>query len=157
MQQQIIGEAATWLSIVSLLYTSRMDSLLAKHDLTFGQFSILHHIAQPELSGGTSISEIAKVVALKQPAVTKTIAKFESRGLVLIAANGKDNRAKKVTATVEGLGTLQLIRQSMGPDLARVFAHFSANQLEQFVYQLKELGKWLDQNRDAISNTNQDI
>jgi DNA-binding MarR family transcriptional regulator len=147
MQKLLVSEASKWLSIVSLLYTARMETLLASYDLTFGQFSILNHICRPDLRNGTSVTEIATVVALKQPAVTKAMAKFELLSFVQTEVNPQDQRAKTVKVTKTGLETLIRIQASLAPDLTQVFSHFSAANLEAFVSQLKLQGIWLDKNR----------
>lgn len=150
MREERVGEAATWLSVVSLLYGSRIESLLARHGLTFGQLSILHHIARPEIAGGSRISEIAASVALKQPAVTKAVAKFVEKGWLRMDVAEHDQRARRVTVTPRGLQALNDMHRDMSPDLARVFGHFKPEALEIFVSHLKQLGIWLDQNRDTM-------
>lgn len=150
MQQKLIGEAATWLSIVSLLFASRMETLLAEFDLTFGQFSILNHMARPDLMGGTRVSEIAGVVALKQPAVTKAMAKFEEKGFVQVEASEQDQRAKCVRLTAKGRAALQRIQHRTAPDLAQMFGTMPTDRLLSFISQMKDLGEWLDQHRGNI-------
>jgi DNA-binding MarR family transcriptional regulator len=153
LEQNLIGETSKWLSIVSLLYVSRIESLLAKHDLTFGQFSILNHICRPDLAEGTSVSEIAAVVSLKQPAVTKAMAKFEIMGLVHLEANDHDLRAKRIKVTKKAQTTLQKIQKTVAPDLAQIFGQLTPESLERLNSQLMKLGRWLDKNRNNIIGT----
>ncbi len=143
----MIAEAATWLTIVSKLFTTRMGALLDPHGLTVGQFSILNHVARKRIDRGNSVSEIAAAVEVEQPAVTKTLAKFQNMGLVEIKSSPTDKRAKVVTATPQAGALLGQIYADMGPDLMQVFGTLQPDDLAQFTGQLKQLGQWLDRNR----------
>lgn len=143
----LVAECSTWLTIVAKLFGTRMQVLLEPHDLTQGQFSILHHIARQPPGQGARISDIAAAVEVEQPAVTKTIAKFQIMGLVEIVASPKDKRAKLVTATPAAGQLLGKIYQDIGPDLMKVFGAVNADEVEKFAVQLKQLGQWLDANR----------
>lgn len=143
----LIGECSTWLSIVSKLFGTRMGTLLGPHDLTVGQFSILHHIVRPQIEGGSRVSEIAAAVEVEQPAVTKTLAKFQSMGLVEITGHPRDKRAKVVVGTPAAGALLGTIYQDIGPDLGRVFGALDGEDAQELARLLKQLGQWLDANR----------
>ncbi|PLS23193.1 MarR family winged helix-turn-helix transcriptional regulator [Neptunicoccus cionae] len=143
----IVAECATWLSIVSKLFNTRMGELLAPHGLTPGQFSILHHLTRQRLEGEHSISQIAAAVEVEQPAVTKTISKFQNLGLVEIVAHPSDKRSKLVRPTPEADRLLGAIYQNIGPDLFKVFNSLNGTDIEGFAAQLKTLGQWMDKNR----------
>jgi len=143
----LIAECSTWLSIVSKLFNTRMSVLLAPHQLTPSQFSILHHVTRQRLEGAHTISQIAAAVEVEQPAVTKTITKFQNMGLVEIEANSSDKRSKLVRATSKADGLLGTIYQEIGPDLFKVFDSLNGSDIATFAAQLKTLGQWLDKNR----------
>lgn len=143
----LIAECSTWLSIVSKLFNTRMSVLLAPHQLTPSQFSILHHITRQRLEVGHSISQIAAAVEVEQPAVTKTMIKFQNMGIVEFDAHPSDKRSKIVRATPQADRLLGTIYQDMGPDLFRVFNSLNGSDIETFAVQLKTLGQWLDKNR----------
>lgn len=143
----LVAEIATWLSIVSQLYSTRMEALLRPHGLTLGQFSILHHIARQRIEGGNRISDIAAAVEVQQPAVTKAVAKFSVMGLVEIEQDSSDKRARSVIARPEAAQLLDTIYKGIGPDLFGVFQSIDEDHRESFAEQLRHLGKWLDQNR----------
>lgn len=147
LTKELMGECATWLSIVSQLYTSRMNTHLEKHGLTLAQFSILHHMARPELGGGSRISDIASAVEVGQPAVTKTISKFENMGLVELVPVAGDQRVRCAKALPKAHMLIGEIRQSMGPDLFAAFSAIDDENIELFADSLKQFGRWLDQNR----------
>ena len=143
----VIADCATWLSIVSKLFNTRMDTLLAPHGLTPGQFSILHHVTRQRLEGGHSISQIAAAVEVEQPAVTKTMTKFQNMGLVSISPHPSDKRSRLVKSTPAAEELLGTIYQSIGPDLSSVFGSINGPDIEAFADNLKTLGLWLDKNR----------
>lgn len=143
----VIAECATWLSIVSKLFHTRMSALLTPHQLTPGQFSILHHITRQRLDGGHRISEIAAAVEVEQPAVTKTITKFQNLGLVEITPHHSDKRSKVVRATFRAEELLGTIHKDIGPDLFSVFNSLDGSDVEAFAADLRTLGTWLDKNR----------
>jgi len=143
----LVAECSTWLTIVTKLFGTRMQVLLEPHDLTQGQFSILHHIVRQPPGQGVRISDIAAAVEVEQPAVTKTIAKFQVMGFVETVASPKDKRAKLVIAKPEAGMLLGKIYQDIGPDLMQVFGAVDADGIVEFVAQLKQLGQWLDANR----------
>lgn len=143
----LVAECSTWLSIVSKLFGTRMSILLEPHGLTPGQFSILHHITRQRLEGGSRVSEIAAAVEVEQPAVTKTLAKFQNMGLIEITTSATDKRAKQVKATPQAGMLLGKIYQDIGPDLHQVFNVLDLSEIERFAQQLKTLGQWLDANR----------
>lgn len=143
----VIAECATWLSIVSKLFNTRMSVLLAPHHLTPGQFSILHHITRQQSKVSLSISAIAAAVEVEQPAVTKTITKFRNLGLVEIVPHPTDKRSKIVMATPRAGALLGTIYQDIGPDLAAVFGSLEGSDITAFTKALRTLGIWLDNNR----------
>lgn len=143
-----IAECSTWLTIVSKLFGTRMQILLERHDLTVGQFSILNHLMRHQGEGaGVRISDIAAAVEVEQPAVTKTVAKFQTMGLVEINSSPKDKRAKLVHVTPAAGPLLGKIYQDIGPDLMQAFSSLEPEGVGQLTQLLKQLGRWLDTNR----------
>jgi len=143
----LVGETATWLSIVSQLFTTRMASLLEPHGLTPAQFNLLNHITRPDLRTGTRISDIAAAVEVGQPAVTKAMAKFDNMGLIDLIEDKNDKRVRIVKARPDAQMLIGQIRQSIGPDLFTVFSAIDDTEIEGFVRNLKKLGVWLSDNR----------
>lgn len=143
----IIAANATWLSIVSQLFTTRMNTLLKPHGLTLGQFSILHHIARQRLPGGNRVSDIAAAVEVRQPAVTKALQKFQAMGLVELDVSQTDKRATHVRPRPEAADLLETIHKDIGPDLFETFGSLGDEDAAQLAELLKRLGSWLDENR----------
>lgn len=142
-----VGELATWMSIVSQLFNTRMANLLEPHGLTPSQFNLLNHITRPDLHEGSRISDIAAAVEVNQPAVTKAAAKFHNMGLVDLIEHSSDKRVRIVKVRPEAHRLLGQIRQSIGPDLFKAFQSVDDAQVETFLDSLKQFGRWLDQNR----------
>ena len=68
---QVRGEVGFFLAITSQLYQSRLHALVATHDLSYSQFSLLNHL----VGAGTpqSISAISNAMEINQPGVTKVV------------------------------------------------------------------------------------
>ena len=93
------------------------------------------------------MSEIVAAVEVEQPAVTKTLAKFQNMGLIEMEASTTDKRAKLLKAKSEAGQLLGKIYQDIGPELFQVFNALETSEIEQFIQQLKTLGQSLDANR----------
>ena len=143
----IVAEYATWLSIVSQLFSVRMNTLLNPHNLTLGQFSILHHVARRQSSDGNRVSDIAAAVEVGQPAVTKALQKFQAMGLVDLEISQSDKRSTLVVVRPAAAELMDAVHRDIGPDLFRAFASLGDEEAAQFAELLKRLGKWLDKNR----------
>lgn len=149
-QIENLRNGSIWLSIVSQLFTSRMNRLLAPHKMTFTQFSILNHLANREIGVGERISDISSAVEAHQPAVTKIIAKFEKLELVYKVDKPDDRRTKHIGLSQKGASTLLEIQKDIGKDLHQLFDVFEEKEMTNFISSLKKLGKYLDTNRSGL-------
>lgn len=140
----LVSERATWLSIVSQFFGTRMTILPEPHSLTLGQFGILHHIVRQRARGGSRISDIAAAVEVGQPAVTKALAKFRNMEPVDFADSPTDKRSKIVTARDETTALPDRIHKDIGQDLFRTFSAIDVDEIERFAKTLETLGGWLD-------------
>ncbi len=118
---------------------------VAQHDPQSVQH--LHHITRHRIEGGHSISQISAAVQVEQPAVTKTMAKFQNMGLIEIEPHPSDKRSKLVRARPTADTLVGTIDKDMGSDLFTVFQNLDGSDIEAFASQLKTLGQWLDKNR----------
>lgn len=142
-----LREGALWLSIVSQLFTSRMNALLAPHEMTFTQFSVLNHLLRVEDAEGQRISDLANAVEAQQPAVTKIVAKFQKLGWVESVEIDGDRRSRKVRINDRGRSALTAIQADIGKDLSGVFGSLEKNELTAFVSSVKKIGIYLDRSR----------
>lgn len=86
---------------------------------------------------------------LEQPAVTKALAKFQNMGLVELRPSTTDKRSKTVIATAKTGQLLGTIYQGIGPELHKTFSVIDPDNIEAFIKQLKQLGQWMEKNRQS--------
>ena len=140
------AQLATWLAIVSQLYTTRMTHHLNQHGFTITQFSVLNHLARHQHVQHT-ISDLTQAVEVNQPGATKIVKKLTGMGLLQSQKDTKDSRKKYVSITQAGLAMIQTVQQQLAPDVQAWFADWSSEEMDTFERQLQKLGIWLDSNR----------
>ena len=131
------------LAITSQLYQTRMNALLAPHDLTIAQFGLLNHLAHGP-SDGEPIADIARAVEVNQPAVTKIVQKFDRLGWLHITGSG---RGRRVRLNDTGFGALGRVHESLGPDYGRLLGSWTPGDLDAFSGYLERLAQGYDANR----------
>lgn len=129
------------LGIVSTLYRSLIESLLAPHGVTWAQFSLLLHLARRD--GASRISEIASAVRLTQPAVTKMVQKFAAQQMVIVRSDQNDGRNRLVEITVDGRTKLEAMQGTFGPVFEKLLLGWKAEELERLVDDLTRLSEAL--------------
>ncbi len=147
-----ILEVTTRFGITSQLYQSLLARRLAAHDLTPAQLSVLAHLSRRRRPDGTPdaqrITEIAHAVEVRQPAVTKMIAKFAGHGWVRLVATPHDRRARAAQITEAGAAHLRAVQKALIPDLPRWFADWTPEELDAFLTSLTRFSQFLDARRD---------
>ena len=133
------------LGMVAQLYTARMDTLLAQDNLTLAQFSMLMHLSR--YPRPQRISDIARAMGVKQPFITKAIAKFESSALVTVSGDPQDARSRLVAIRPEGHALLAQIRTGLAPDVDKIFDLWKDKEIKRLNEYLGKLTQWYDQNR----------
>lgn len=136
----------TALSISTQLFSTRMGQRLERFELTEAQFSVLNHLAR-RMPDGQSVTAIAAAVEVKQPAVSKMVAKFEGLGWARFEAIKGDARAKQVLLTQAGIAHLTSVQRSLLPDYVQMLEGWSDEDIGVLTAQLFRLAGWLDQNR----------
>lgn len=129
------------LGVVSTLYRGLIERLLAPHDVTWAQFTLLLHLARR--GGPSRISEIAVAIELTQPAVTKVVQKFVGQKLVQIQRDDTDARNKPVRITAEGMAHVMTIQRSFGPVFDELLEGLHETDLERLIVDLKRLAEKL--------------
>jgi DNA-binding MarR family transcriptional regulator len=145
-QHKQIQEMATFLGIVSQLYTTRMEQLLRHHQLTLSQLSLLSHLSRSEQREHT-ISELTAAMEINQPGVTKLVQRLEAQNLIAVQASPFDSRKKLVSITALGYETFQNTVLALAPDTTRWFADWDREECARFLQSLQKLAAWLDENR----------
>lgn len=141
-----IAKFAKWLSVTTQLFSSRMEKNLEKYELTQAQFSMLNHLSR-KTEALQKISDIARAVEAKQPAVTKTVRKFEALGWVTITGNPKDQRIRYVTLTDEGRAHLARVQRALAPDILTSLQNWKEDEIDRAANDLQRFARWLDENR----------
>jgi DNA-binding MarR family transcriptional regulator len=77
----------------------RFDDALRPANLTNGQFSMLMSLNRPE---PVSMSSVANLLAMDRTTLTAALKPLERRGLIKVAANPADRRARLLTLTASG-------------------------------------------------------
>lgn len=137
------------MGIASNLYRGLIERLLAPHDLTWPQFTLLLHLARR--GGPGRISEIAATIELTQSAVTKVVQKFAGQGLVEILRDDHDARNRPVRITPAGLARQTAVQQSFGPMFDTLLSGWSTEDLERLIADLTRLSVQMD----ALKQSNQ--
>ena len=148
-KEELAGDIALSLGILSQLYTTRMNKLLSEHGFTLSQFSVLSHCIRQSDEKWT-ISRLAKVMELNQPGITKIVQKLLGRGHLSAEKDESDSRRKYIQVTPSGLAELQSVYKSLAPDVTAWFREWDAKKMTDFDEHMKELNSWLDKNRDIF-------
>lgn len=136
----------TALGITTQLFSTRMGASLDRFGLTEAQFSVLNHLAR-RVPEGQSVTAIAAAVEVKQPAVSKMVAKFEGLGWARFEATQSDARSKQVFLTEAGHAHLQEVQRALLPDYVAMLEGWSDEEISALTAQLFRLVGWLDKNR----------
>lgn len=82
----------------------RFDAAFRPFGLTNGQFSLMMALNRPE---PPTIGELAPFLAMDRASLTAMLKPLERRGLLKVAADAKDRRARRVAITAEGVALLE--------------------------------------------------
>ena len=135
------------LGVVSTLYRGLIERLLAPHDVTWAQFTLLLHLARK--GEASRISEVAAAIELTQPAVTKVVQKFVSQQLVEIRRDDNDARNRPVRITAEGMARLTEMQRSFGPVFDDLLQGWEEADLERLIADLTRLTEKLNALNEA--------
>ena len=133
------------MGITGHLYTAMIARLLEPHDLTYAQFTVLLHLlrrTQP-----ARMADICRAVELNQPAVSKVIQKFISKGWVVDTPDRDDGRARRLEITAAGRACAVTVQQAFGPAFAQLLDVWDPAALERLITDLERLAARLDQMR----------
>jgi DNA-binding MarR family transcriptional regulator len=83
----------------------RFDAAFRPLGLTSGQFSLLMSLNRPEPAG---MGAVAALLAINRTTLTAALKPLERRRLVLVAADARDRRSRRLSLTPEGRALLGL-------------------------------------------------
>ena len=118
------------------LVASEFHAIAAQHGLTSSEWRVLATLAGGE---PTSIGQLARIVVMKQPTVTRLLDRMEATGHVQRVPHDGDRRITLVTITPRGQALTEKLVPLAREHEARVLAPFGAqraNALKQSLLQL---------------------
>lgn len=134
------------LGIIQQLMTTRQNRLFAGRELSLSQFSLLNHFThEPERSW--TVTELAEVMEMNQPGITKIVTLLLDKGLLKSKLDKTDKRKRYLTISEKGLTLCNETFPSLLPDISQVFSEWDEKSLKQFHKQLDKLMLWLDKHR----------
>ena len=134
------------LGIIQQLMTTRQNRLFAGRELSLSQFALLNHFThEPERSW--TVTELAEVMEMNQPGITKIVTLLLDKGLLKSTPDKTDKRKRYLTISKKGLTVCNETFQSLLPDISQVFSEWDEKSLKQFHKQLEKLMLWLDKHR----------
>ena len=107
----------------------RFDEALRPFDLTSGQFSLLVSLNRPE---PPTINSVATLLAMDRTTLTANLKPLERRGLLKVAVDKEDKRARRLFITAAGRNLLQKAYptwKATHAEVERLIASGSADQL----------------------------
>ncbi len=137
------------LGIVQQLLTTRQAKLFSNTALTSSQFALLNHFSHaPDRSW--LVSELAEVMEMNQPGITKTVTVLLEKKLLKANQDKVDKRKRHLKITAGGLKMCEDIMKSLSPDISHCLADWQDQELLDFNAQLEKLMTWLDDHREDI-------
>ena len=141
-----MARAMTLIGIIDQLFTTRATAILKSTGLPYPRFGLLHHFGFNPARGWT-IGELAAVMEMNQPAITKLVQRLIEQGYLETRPDGTDRRIKRCFITAQGLAARQAAINALGPDVVKAFTGWDTKEITDLVAQLERLKSWLDDHR----------
>jgi len=132
------------IGIIAQLSTAQFEKTLPE-GLNTSQFSVLNWFSR--VDSEATPGRLAIAFQVTAGAMTNTLKKLESKGLVKIEPDEFSGRKKKVTITAEGERTRTLAIAAAAPLFAEFAQNFSQENIESQLEELKKVRAYLDQRR----------
>ena len=129
MRKQLIFSNFITIAIVYQQSAAKLNRVLAPLDMNITQMSILSHFArQPDLQ--QTITELADVMAMNQPMVTKAVKSMSDAGLLARAASPTDARIVYVSITDAGQAAFYKAGEATLPVVNQLFDEIDDDELQ---------------------------
>ncbi|OEE60444.1 hypothetical protein A1OK_10865 [Enterovibrio norvegicus FF-454] len=147
-KQELSFKVMISLGIINQLSDAWLSKALEPCGLNQSQFNLLNHFShQPERE--QTISQLAQVMQMNQPGLTKVVNKLAEQGLVDIRKDDADGRKKWIKINADGLARVQSAFASFLPVINQCFDQWENDEMRQMLQHTDKLKAWLDNNRDA--------
>lgn len=113
--------------------------------LKMSQFVVLNHLVR--LGGEWSPARLAAAFQVTKGAMTNTVNRLETRGLIKVKADPSDGRGKLISITPEGKAMRERCIESVGPKLGELSKELSEEEIHQTLPVLEKIRKYLDEHR----------
>jgi DNA-binding MarR family transcriptional regulator len=117
--------------------------------MTLAQFTVLNHFVR--LGGARSPAELASAFQVTRATMTSTLQRLEGKGLIAIAGDPHDGRAKRVTITPAGAAMREACVAALVPMLTRLESRVDMERMVSLLPPLTDLRAMLDSERAAIN------
>ncbi|MDO6525249.1 MarR family winged helix-turn-helix transcriptional regulator [Motilimonas sp. 1_MG-2023] len=134
------------LGIIQQLMTTRTHQLFKNFSINPSEFSLLSHFSHQPTRSWT-ISELANVMEMNQPGITKLVASLLDKSALHAEVDAQDKRKRHLTITKQGLNLCGEIMQKLQPDISACFADWQDQELDQLLATSEKMMRWLDDNR----------
>lgn len=135
------------IGIIHQLATTRMNRALKVINLPMAQFVLLTHLSQNPKRGWT-VTGLARVLEVNQPAMTKTTQRLLKKGFLRVELDPSDRRVRVFYLSESGMQALEKAWTLLAPDLAEFSAGWQAKDLKDLQQLLERLKTQLDEARD---------
>ena len=130
MSHQLIGPNMISLAICYQQLSARINRALAPQQMNMTHMSIMQHLTRFPAQHPT-ITELANVMEMNQPAVTKAIKAMEILGWIERAQDPMDARSSRVALTIKGKSEMAAAQEACMPLLTEAFAGLDAGEMGQ--------------------------
>ena len=137
---QVLNE----IGIIDQLAQNRAARLLGP-GLNLSQFVVLNHLTR--LGGPRSLVQMATAIQVTKGAMSNTVARLQTKGLLAVLPDPLDGRGKQVSLTDAGRAARQAAVQRLGDGLAEIAAAVPPAGLAQALGILRQLRGWFDNHR----------
>ena len=134
----------TEIGIIEQLISSKLEGLLPD-GLKVSQFVVLNHLVR--LQGKWSPARLADAFQVTRAAMTNTLGRLESRGLIKIEADPVDGRGKLVSLSPVGQEMHTQCVANIGPFLVDIEQAFGEQKIRLALPLLEEIRNYLDLHR----------
>lgn len=130
--------------IIDQLVRAEVESVLPD-GLKMSQFIVLNHLVR--LGGSRSPARLANAFQVTKGAMTNTLQRLESRGLVKVIPDPHDGRGKLISLTAKGRNMRKQCLLSINPLLLDLEAKFGGKHFKKALPLLEDVRKYLDEHR----------
>lgn len=144
IDNQLAFQFFTEIGIIEQLARNRLERALPD-GLTASQFGVLNHLVRA--GDEWSPARLAAAFQVTKGAMTNTLQRLETRGLIKVSANPQDGRGKLVGVTPAGQRMCARCIENVSPSFADLSGDFATQDFAAVLPMLEKMRKYLDTHR----------